>query len=147
MRQERFFAEVRPQDSAIKKEGRAMNSIKIMGSLACVLCLGQILIAADSVQAQASAAGANPIVSVSAGQLRGSLTPDGVAVFKNIPFAQAPMGDLRWREPVPVKSWTGVRFVTGVIGMYVISRIERRIDTGRCNDRNIESVYNHTHPS
>jgi para-nitrobenzyl esterase len=30
-------------------------------------------------------------------------------VFKGIPFAQPPIGDLRWREPQPVKSWNGVR--------------------------------------
>jgi para-nitrobenzyl esterase len=33
----------------------------------------------------------------------------GVRTFKGIPFAQPPVGDLRWREPLPVKNWTGVR--------------------------------------
>ena len=35
--------------------------------------------------------------------------PSGVRIFRGIPFAQPPVGDLRWREPQPVKSWTGVR--------------------------------------
>src|ERR1035441_4494945 len=38
-------------------------------------------------------------------------TPSNAAVrsFKGIPFAQPPVGDLRWREPQPVKNWTGAR--------------------------------------
>ena len=33
----------------------------------------------------------------------------GVRIFRGIPFAQPPTGDLRWREPQPVKNWNGVR--------------------------------------
>jgi para-nitrobenzyl esterase len=32
----------------------------------------------------------------------------GIMVFKGIPFAQPPVGKLRWREPQPVKSWSKV---------------------------------------
>jgi para-nitrobenzyl esterase len=52
----------------------------------------------------------DPIVSVSGGELQGRLWADGSgASFKGIPFAEPPVGSLRWREPVPVKAWTGVR--------------------------------------
>lgn len=32
----------------------------------------------------------------------------GVQIFKGIPYAQPPIGDLRWQPPQPVKSWSGV---------------------------------------
>ena len=34
---------------------------------------------------------------------------DGVKKFLGIPFAQAPVGDLRWKAPQPVQPWEGVR--------------------------------------
>ncbi len=50
-----------------------------------------------------------PVVAVTGGKIRGSALKDDGAVFKGIPFAAPPVGDLRWREPMPVKHWTGVR--------------------------------------
>ena len=53
---------------------------------------------------------AGPVVAVAGGQVQGRLLPaPGGAVFKGIPFAAPPVGDLRWREPQPVKAWQGVR--------------------------------------
>ena len=49
-----------------------------------------------------------PEVTVTGGRIRGALTADGGAAFKGIPFAQPPLGKLRWREPQPV-TWDGVR--------------------------------------
>jgi para-nitrobenzyl esterase len=37
------------------------------------------------------------------------LTQGGVSVYRGIPFAAAPIGDLRWRAPQPATSWQGVR--------------------------------------
>lgn len=33
---------------------------------------------------------------------------EGAALYKRIPYAEAPVGDLRWKAPVPKKSWEGV---------------------------------------
>ncbi|MBZ5625033.1 MAG: carboxylesterase family protein [Acidobacteriia bacterium] len=58
------------------------------------------------------AADSGPEVAVSGGKIRGSLVSDGGAAFKGIPFAQPPTGELRWREPLPVSTWEGVRDAT-----------------------------------
>ncbi|OJW73843.1 MAG: hypothetical protein BGO57_04330 [Sphingomonadales bacterium 63-6] len=34
---------------------------------------------------------------------------DGITVFKGIPFAAPPVGDLRWEQPQPPAKWSGVR--------------------------------------
>jgi para-nitrobenzyl esterase len=57
-----------------------------------------------------AAAAVGPVVSVTGGRVQGRLLPaPGGAVFQGIPFAAAPVGDLRWREPAPVKAWKGIR--------------------------------------
>ena len=53
-----------------------------------------------------------PTVNVTGGKVQGGTLKGSGAVFKGIPFAAPPVGDLRWREPVPVKPWTGTRDAT-----------------------------------
>ena len=64
--------------------------------------------------AAVAAVGAQPtaIVNVTGGQVRGEPLEKGGAVFKGIPYAQPPVGALRWREPRPVERWAGVRDAT-----------------------------------
>ncbi|MDX2045675.1 MAG: carboxylesterase family protein, partial [Chitinophagaceae bacterium] len=42
------------------------------------------------------------------GIAEGTLEKSGIVSFKGIPFAAPPVGDLRWKEPQPVKNWEGV---------------------------------------
>jgi para-nitrobenzyl esterase len=51
-------------------------------------------------------------VTVTGGRVRGAMLAKGGAVFKGIPYAQPPVGTLRWREPMPVRPWPGVREAT-----------------------------------
>src|SRR5437870_1848350 len=49
-------------------------------------------------------------VKTDAGLISGaSAAAPGVRVFKGIPFAAPPTGELRWQAPQPVAQWTGVR--------------------------------------
>jgi para-nitrobenzyl esterase len=52
--------------------------------------------------------GSRPEVRVTAGRLRGR-REGGVAVFRGIPFAEPPVGALRFAAPQRVQGWSGVR--------------------------------------
>jgi para-nitrobenzyl esterase len=52
----------------------------------------------------------SPIFTISTGQLSGHYELNGqIAVFKGIPYARPPIGDLRWKPPQPALPWQGVR--------------------------------------
>ncbi|MBN8825353.1 MULTISPECIES: carboxylesterase family protein [unclassified Spirosoma] len=52
---------------------------------------------------------AGPQVKTANGMVEGVTEASGIRAFKGVPFAQPPVGDLRWKEPQPVKNWQGVR--------------------------------------
>lgn len=54
-----------------------------------------------------SAVSAEP-VKVEGGLLQGTVE-DGLRVYRGIPYAAPPVGDLRWRLPQPAPKWDGVR--------------------------------------
>ena len=47
-------------------------------------------------------------VRVAPGLVQGAAEP-GLTVYRGIPFAAPPVGDLRWRPPQPAPAWEGVR--------------------------------------
>lgn len=52
----------------------------------------------------------NPVLTVSGGSLVGAQLPgEKVYVYKGIPYAAPPVGELRWKAPQPVIPWEGVR--------------------------------------
>jgi para-nitrobenzyl esterase len=52
--------------------------------------------------------GPDPVVRTEAGLVRGELTAEG-GQFLGIPYAEPPVGGLRWKEPTAVRPWHGVR--------------------------------------
>lgn len=51
-----------------------------------------------------------PTLTVTGGLISGTVNPTGdVQIFRGIPFAAPPVGNLRWQPPQPVKPWSGVR--------------------------------------
>src|ERR1043165_91027 len=60
------------------------------------------------VSAQLSDETIAPRVQTANGVLEG-INASGIKIFKGIPFAKPPVGNLRWREPQPVENWKGIR--------------------------------------
>ena len=67
-----------------------------------LLIICSVMLSACSTQA--------PVVSVQGGRLQGVPSgQSGVTVFKGIPYAAPPLGDLRWQTPQPAAPWEGVK--------------------------------------
>lgn len=73
-----------------------------MKRIVFIITLSMMLVAALTSRAQQTR------VKVEGGWIQGVAT-DGMAVFKGIPFAAPPVGDLRWKAPQPVIPWEGVK--------------------------------------
>ncbi|MGB1867827.1 MAG: carboxylesterase family protein, partial [Porticoccaceae bacterium] len=54
-------------------------------------------------------ASSNSLVSLDTGDIIGYQNSLGVSVWRGVPFAQPPVGDLRWRAPRPALPWEGQR--------------------------------------
>ena len=57
-----------------------------------------------------------PIANTRYGQLQG-VEEDGLSVFRGVPFAAPPVGELRFRAPRPPEAWDGVRDATEFASM------------------------------
>ena len=57
-------------------------------------------------------AGAADSLRIEGGQIADAV-PDasGIRVFKGIPYAAPPVGELRWKAPQPVQPWNGIRSI------------------------------------
>ena len=52
----------------------------------------------------------NPVLSIEGGEIQGIPTETpGVYVYKGIPYAAPPVGDLRWKSPQAVIPWEGIK--------------------------------------
>ena len=72
---------------------------RMIAALALALALGT---------SSPTLAGDAPIVDAPAGAVRGE-TVGAADVYRGVPYAQAPVNDLRWRAPQPLPRWSGVR--------------------------------------
>ncbi len=68
-----------------------------------------IATASDALEHFERSTGERIVVETLSGKLRGFAANEETWQFLGIPYAQPPLGDLRWRPPVPMEPWTGVR--------------------------------------
>ena len=84
----------------------ALFAVSAVSVAATVLVAG-----AGRAVASPASAGANPIVRIDDGLIRGA-SATGVNSFLGLPYAAPPTGNLRWRPPQPAAGWSGVRDAT-----------------------------------
>ncbi|MBB6253003.1 carboxylesterase/lipase family protein [Nitrospirillum iridis] len=80
---------------------RSMHRLALSWVVALALLLG----------GPSAARAAGPVVHTTTGAVQGQDTGQGGALFQGIPFAQPPVGPLRWRPPQPI-TWPGIREAT-----------------------------------
>lgn len=73
-----------------------------MKKIVALLLLAPLLLASFNLNAQL------PVVNTNAGLVSGSEV-NGIQIFKGIPFAAPPVGELRWKAPQPVSPWKDVK--------------------------------------
>ena len=88
------------------REGSEVSKGRIPVALAMAMSLGV------APQASAAATETAALVTTAQGVLSGQRDASGTESFKDIPYAQAPVGDLRWKPPVAAQAWQGVRDAT-----------------------------------
>jgi para-nitrobenzyl esterase len=87
------------------KEINFIKRIRLMKKTALLLALFAMLSTGSGLAQQPST------VKVDGGLLQGTFE-DGLTVYRGIPFAAPPVGDLRWRAPQPPTKWEGVKQAT-----------------------------------
>jgi para-nitrobenzyl esterase len=75
-----------------------MKSLSHRLAIAALFCIA----------ATSSSRAAIEYANITGGRVQGEVQ-DGLTSFKGLPFAAPPVGALRWKDPQPVISWSGVR--------------------------------------
>ena len=78
-----------------------------MNKLICLLYLSLVTVIAVNAQNVHNISDAQ--VNTPNGKLEGIIETGGICSFKGVLYAQPPVGNLRWKEPMQVNKWKGIR--------------------------------------
>lgn len=106
-----YKKELREAPSTLKSIGRRAFLGKFSAMAGGAIAAPAIVRALGdrSVYPQKSIASRDAIAKTHAGRLRGVISEDGVISFKGVHYAESPAGENRFKPPVKLKSWSGVR--------------------------------------
>lgn len=74
-----------------------MHAVAVLAALAACVAPSSVFASADPL-----------LVETQGGKVLGTAAPNGVRAYRGIPFAEPPVGPLRFRAPVPASPWGGV---------------------------------------
>src|SRR5512146_1039345 len=83
----------------------------IAGAATCLLGLAPSYANSTPASRAVAAAERSAIVDPPAGRMKGTIEGN-LRVFKGIPYARPPVGQLRWKPPLPLPRWQAIREVT-----------------------------------
>ena len=64
-----------------------------------------------------------PVLNVEGGQIQGvASSVKGVYIYKGVPFAAPPVGELRWRAPQPAKASSPISCRAGSLSTSLLSK-------------------------
>ncbi|XP_029044790.1 neuroligin-1-like [Osmia bicornis bicornis] len=104
-----------PCQPAAKKRPLATRSLRKSTSYLVLIVVVLLLIGREESRAATQIRYASRIVETKSGQIRGILQElnsrhlDPVEVFRGIPYAAPPVGDLRFRPPISPIPWDGIK--------------------------------------
>ena len=78
------------------------------GRLASLFACATVILHLSPAMSREAKSTAASVVRAPAGALRGT-SEDGLKIFKGIPYAEPPVGSLRWKAPVAKAHWSGIR--------------------------------------
>ncbi len=88
----------------------------VVSRVLCISVTCAVLFASKSTRAELDDGQRSPVVQIESGAVVGKIEtlPHGKTVheYLGIPYAEPPVGELRFAAPKPAKSWSGTRHAT-----------------------------------